>query len=492
MKKSAKRSIIVSAVLAIIMCVSLAAGATFALFTSESKVNISVSSGKVNVVATVDNLQTYSGQNLTGKVDEDADKIKLTTELGGTNGTFINGGKAAFNSKDANTLELTNMTPGDKVTFDITVKNDSNVAIKYRTIIMCEEDNGLFDGLVIDFKDGETTATGTTVTDDDSPAGEATEETNKAQDVLGMTVISKWASLALDEDFDPDTVHVTIDLPSDRGNKYQDKNCTISYVVEAIQGNAATENPDSTTLYLYSERDLVKVAQLANAKDKSIQNYTTFKLMSDVTLTKQWTPINETLCKGAVFDGQGHTIYSMNVSGGSDNLGFFGTYNQKLTVKDLTFSNAKVYGPSYMGVVIGYQYGQVTLDNVHVMNSTVETFGTSSGHMGGLIGFSGTHDGATLTLTNCSVENSKFLNGYHNTCGLVGSLAWYTTTPQNRGSYSISDCVVSGCHFQWLCAANATWKGNNYSTCDIGANVAYDAAFNGVTATDNTYEYKGE
>lgn len=69
MKK--KTGIIVTSVMSIACCASLITGATFALFTSESKVNIAVTSGKVDVKATIDetSVETYSGQwNETTKV----------------------------------------------------------------------------------------------------------------------------------------------------------------------------------------------------------------------------------------------------------------------------------------------------------------------------------------------------------------------------------------------------------------------------------------
>ena len=56
-----KGKLLFSSVIAIIFCLSLMIGATFALFTSESKVNVAVSSGKVSVVANAENLELYSG-----------------------------------------------------------------------------------------------------------------------------------------------------------------------------------------------------------------------------------------------------------------------------------------------------------------------------------------------------------------------------------------------------------------------------------------------
>ena len=55
-----KKKILLSSILTIALCLSLIAGSTFALFTSESKVNIAVTSGKVEMLANVTNLETWS------------------------------------------------------------------------------------------------------------------------------------------------------------------------------------------------------------------------------------------------------------------------------------------------------------------------------------------------------------------------------------------------------------------------------------------------
>lgn len=210
MTKSAKKSTIISAICAIIMCISLVVGATFALFTSESPVNIAVTSGKVKVVATIaeDSLKTYSGENLTGVVEDDVDRIKLTTALGGENGKFINGGTAEL---DGDTLTLDKMTPGDKVTFQIVVYNYSNVKVKYRTKIVESDDDGLYAGLKFDI--GGFAVKSSTVWKDLAPAS--------------------------DDDAEIARYDCSVELPSNAVNDYQEKKCTISYIVEAIQGNAA-------------------------------------------------------------------------------------------------------------------------------------------------------------------------------------------------------------------------------------------------------------
>ena len=62
--KNVKRNVIVSAFMAIALCMSVVAGATFALFTSNSSVNIAITSGNVQVTATASDLVVYSPKSV--------------------------------------------------------------------------------------------------------------------------------------------------------------------------------------------------------------------------------------------------------------------------------------------------------------------------------------------------------------------------------------------------------------------------------------------
>ena len=128
--KSARKSTLISAVLAIAMCVSLLAGSTFALFTSESKVNLAVTSGNVEVVASIENIEK-------SYVDENGETV--SGKLFGGDATFADG-----------TLSLDNIVPKDTVKFHVKIANNSSVAIKYRTVVTVVEDNGLASSLSID------------------------------------------------------------------------------------------------------------------------------------------------------------------------------------------------------------------------------------------------------------------------------------------------------------------------------------------------------
>ena len=163
--------------------------------------------------------------------------------------------------------------------------------------------------------------------------------------------------------------------------------------------------------------------------------------------------------------------------------------NDGIGSKIAKFSNATIRGNgNWLGVVIGYQYGNVSLDNVQVVNSVVKSTAEKGIRIGGLVGFSALNDSSgnvELHLKNCSVTNSTF-EGYHNTCGLVGSLMEYTT---HTSQYSVTDCKVSGCSFLW---GSPTVKYNHYAFVD-GSTYSLetpDAAITGVTMSDNTCTYK--
>ncbi len=187
-----KKSLIISTLLILITCFSLICGATFALFTSESKSNIAINAGKVEMVATIDNMKTYS----------------MDVEQG--NSGFENGGVATLTE---NKLTLDRLTPGDKVTFDITLTNKSNVAIKYQTAVSYANDTGLVSGLII--KIG-----------------------NKALSNAEMQ--TEWTKLDANVQPSPSVISVEIELPESAGNEYQEKKVDLFFLVNAVQLNAET------------------------------------------------------------------------------------------------------------------------------------------------------------------------------------------------------------------------------------------------------------
>ncbi len=230
--KNAKRSVIITAILAIIMCASLAAGATFALFTSSSSVNIAVTSGNVEVTASVVDIQK-------SYVDEHGETV---------NGKLFSG-DATFD-EGAHTVTLSNVLPKDTVKFKVEVVNRSNVAIKYRMVMSLVEDNGLFSSLDITLNDKK---------------------------FYGYTSGTKYALLEAGQPIA--AIPVVISLPKEA--TCNGSACKLTYKVEAVQGNASVEDfPEvpENTLAVNTTED-VRVLEKAISGENAV-------LDKDVVITK--------------------------------------------------------------------------------------------------------------------------------------------------------------------------------------------------------------
>ena len=164
---------------------AVAVGTTYALFTSEAGAEVTVASGKVSIKSEILDLRLFS-------LDEASGDIK---EVEGN--AFANGGTATVDGSD---LALDKITPGDKVEFTIKLTNESNVDIKYRRVIKALEDDGLKAGLEIKV-------------DDTTSYSEYTNYT-------------KWGK----DDEKTITLNVSVALPKDAGNEYQEKKCKLSFL----------------------------------------------------------------------------------------------------------------------------------------------------------------------------------------------------------------------------------------------------------------------
>ena len=194
--KSTKRNVILSALLAIALCMSVLAGATFALFTSTAKVNLSITSAKVKLLnATIENKKMYS------LTEVNPDTLEGTEEDRTAAGTFYLGGTAEF---EGDTLTLKKMAPGDRIAFDVKVDNESDIPVKYRVLVKEDGESNLTAALNI-FVNNEY--------------------------YLGDSATG-YTALAVGENV---TVPVSVELPISAGNDYAEKTATLIVSVEAVQ-----------------------------------------------------------------------------------------------------------------------------------------------------------------------------------------------------------------------------------------------------------------
>lgn len=362
-----KKKTLLTSVLSIAMCSSLIGGATYALFTSESKVNVSVNAGKVDVVATVNGVTAYSYDDENAKVD----------------GVWSNGGVATADLK-ANTVTLDKITPGDSAVISLNVTNNSNVKIMYRVIVDCASDNGLFEGLNVYVDNVEND---------------------------GFTY-TPWAELA--PQVSVENVEVKVELPTTAGNEYQNKACEVNYIVQAVQWNADYAKNEVEGQYYglqknddgaYLINDAIDLKILAENVNNGTYNYEgeTVLLNNDVDLNDSWfvpigTGADKTTWFRGTFEGQGYTISNLKIVADEVNygVGLFGNLNG--TIQNFTLENVTIDTVTSAGAGAAVGVGKASganVDGVTVKNATI----VSNHYIGGVVG--SIYGG----VNNCYAEN---------------------------------------------------------------------------------------
>lgn len=396
------RKTILSSLLTIVLCLGLIAGTTYALFTSEDKIDISVTSAKVSLEASVSNLATSS----MGVAQE--------------NNVFANGGGASF---EGETLTISLMAPGDKVTFNITGTNTSNVTTQYRYIVKCAEGTELIRALTITIGD------------------------KTFNDFASYT--SAWATLAAETAFAP--IPVVIEMPETIGNRFQGLETKIQILVEAVQGNAEVTGeetveilPDEwdgtadtawydatqTEFVLKNAEELAGLSSLV-ADGISFAN-TTIKLDRDLDLMDlNFTPVGnwDNVFEGD-FDGQGHIIYNLYINDTAlEGAGLIGVA-QNAVIKGICVENVNIDAYSMVATIVGSPYTGCTVSDCHVTGDV--NIVAEFAYAGGIVGY------GYMNIDNCSViadGTGTITAKERNAVG--GISAWLL-----EGNFSLTNCTV--------------------------------------------------
>ena len=197
MKKLSKlgKSVLLSS-LAVLAFGGVAAGTTYALFTDRQETNVTVTAGKVSLKAQLSDPELYSPTSI------DADGTVLDETNAANETAFKNGGTVTI-GEDGN-VELTNVAPGDKVTFKVALTNASTIKTKYS--LTAEVEEGVKNFVKTSF--------------------EGYEE-------------GYWYTL--DEGATPDEMSLTIEIPTTVTQDQFNGTTDIKLVVNAVQANAKVE-----------------------------------------------------------------------------------------------------------------------------------------------------------------------------------------------------------------------------------------------------------
>ncbi len=351
-----KKKVLLSSIATIALCLCLIGGSTFALFTDKTEFNIAVTSGDVEVEATIKELNRYSVKpTVDGSIK---DEWGGSYEYEGPLATFTNGGTAEFDASTA-LLTLTNITPGDKVEFNVSVDNKStDIAILYRYVIKCEDE--LMKGLNV-YVDGV------------------------CYNSL-KSYTSAWAKLDANQGIVTD--FIKIELPVTAGNEFEAKTAAINVTVEAVQSNADVVVGGAADVELFGG----KLVADADTLVETLENGGNVLMTDDVTIdpagmSNAYGTTGINVKNGQTIDGGGNVL---------DIAGAGGTWDSGISTTGGIIRNIKVTG-SFRGIFINHNSThseKVVLENV-IIDGTTYTISCDQGMNQGLEAINSTFNGWT-------------------------------------------------------------------------------------------------
>ena len=196
---------------------------------------------------------------------------------------------------------------------------------------------------------------------------------------------------------------------------------TFRVVIELENGNQLTPVAnyshlftDGTNYYVYDAIGLISMNRLwaANPYSNNMWNKS-YNVMADIDATgytwnNVFVVVGNNANDGFVFDGHGNTITGLNINGGlfsgTPNGGNAGT--KPGVVKDITFDGVNVNGDHFAAVLWNATYGDLLVENVNVINSTI----VGNCNVAALVGGTSQESGdVTVEFKNCNVSNNTIV-----------------------------------------------------------------------------------
>ena len=419
-KKATKRALLTS-VMALVMCVVMLVGTTFAWFTDTASTGVNkIVSGNLKVDIIEENSDNHIEKlNFTKKVDTPTD--------GSTAADIL-------------------WEPGCRyVTEGFRIANKGNLALKWKAQVntgTTAANEGNFDLLdVIDFYLVTKAADGTkTETALDEFTGNLkkteTSEVYYIKGVMQTTAGNDYQNLTLDGI--TITVYATqLASEFDSFNNTYDENA--EYPIDTWDGTSATAADltaatSGTTVTIDSGKLLAALAQSVN-DSKDYSDYT-IKLTKNLDLNgNEWTPIgqkNGNKFKGT-FDGQGYVVTGLKISEAKADafdgyVAFFGG-TDGATIKNLTVAGS-VTGKEAAGIV--GKGVNTTLENCHNKATITATESKAAGIVASL---------DKGTLKNCTNSGAITTKGAWPAAGIV---AWCNPNAAIENCQNFGDVTVTG------------------------------------------------
>ena len=259
---------------------------------------------------------------------------------------------------------------------------------------------------------------------------------------------------------------------------------------------------DATKTYkIYNAAELAYIAALVNgtldtdnvsrtAVSADNLDGKTISLMDDIYLNNaEWTPIGKDHHFRGTLEGNNKTIYGLKITQrGDTRAALFGTVSYTVAFRNLTIKGASIECPDFDGdfygsALIGTAYGNVTIENVDVVDSYI----SGNNKVGALLA----HDGVvnSLKINGCDVSEVTFEATNIADGGSVGGLVGYFQGAAG-GEYKIENNTVKNCVFNVVNSTNTGKRANGLLMGGIGAKDGQILYITNCTTENNTWNEK--
>lgn len=272
---------------------------------------------------------------------------------------------------------------------------------------------------------------------------------------------------------------------------------TYTVSLAAAEDPGYTVSEDGKTYTVTTAEGLKAVADIANNGNLHIN----ITLTENINLTDmEWMPIGtESQLYTGTFDGGGHTITGLTVTGSNNYVGLFGNIGSGGTVKNVVLENVNITGSSYVGGVVGVNRGTIencvvagdvsgyfTVGGVTGLSINAVTTCTVSGSVSGSTNVGGVVGVSYGTVTACTVSSS--VSGLSNVGGVAGDSGINSTvtactttgdvtgTDSNVGGVVGRNCtgILTACYH-----ANGTVSGPGGTTGGVAGRDSKDSMLGG-------------
>ena len=221
----------------------------------------------------------------------------------------------------------------------------------------------------------------------------------------------------------------------------------------------------------------VSVSNEAELKTALSNTSADIVLTQDITLSGEWIPIGTKEAPYiGTFDGQGHAIKGLTITTKADNLGFFSFIGSTATVKNVSFTGAKVLGNKQAAIVAG-QAENATISNVYVSGIV-----TGCDHVGTIVGDArgdANVDADGTNISNC-VSTAAAFSSDNQAGGIAGwtnlgvfeyNVAYGAVTAPNGGAAGICSMIDNSGSASFIGNVSAipyAKGGNNHTSGILG------------------------